>query len=303
MSNRETLFKTEPFTVQKIWGASALAQKKGLELTDLGETWEVSNLSEGPSKIDGKGLDTLTDKNNLPYLIKFIDTSDYLSVQVHPGDEYAARVESSSGKTECWIILDAKEGSGIYLGFKEGVTKESFLAKVESEQDVNDDLVFYEVKKGDFFFVPAGAVHAIGKGVTLAEIQQSSGVTYRVWDWNRKDAQGVGRELHIDKALDVLNFEKAFNQPDNFLYQSNVLDKNKELVSHRDFNVQTYTESALINKDNGRYSSFVVLSGKIEISIGEETLSLLEFESAVYLNDSINAQVKASKDAQWLHVY
>lgn len=303
MSDKELLFKTSPFIVQKIWGAQALAKRKGLELSDLGETWEVSNLKEGPSSVDGNSLDSLTNKETLPYLIKFIDTSDYLSVQVHPGDEYAAKVENSSGKTECWIILDAEEGSGIYLGFKEGVSKESFLKKVESEESVNDDLVFYEVKKGDFFYVPAGAVHAIGKGVTLAEIQQSSGVTYRVWDWNRKDANGVGRELHIEKALDVLNFEKSFNQSDNFLYKSNVLDSNDLIVSHRDFNVQTYTESAMVNKDNGRCSSFVVLSGKIEITIGEESIELAEYESGIYLNNSINAQVKASKDAQWLHVY
>ncbi|MDC1174768.1 class I mannose-6-phosphate isomerase [Bacteriovoracaceae bacterium] len=296
------LHKTKPFIVQKIWGSDKLAKLKGLSLVDLGETWEVSNLEEGPSQVNGKPLSELTIESELPYLVKFIDTNDHLSVQVHPHDDYARMVENSSGKTECWIILDSVEGAGIYLGFNENVSKESFKKKVDSEKSVNEDLVFYPVERGDFFLVPAGAIHAIGKGVTLVEIQQRSGITYRVWDWNRKDANGKGRELHIEKAMDVLDFSNRFNSKENFKNKNLVLNNNEKLISHKDFDVTCfYGELDKGIEIKGRYlPSFVVLKGSLEIEVGEERIHVNEYESAIVLEKISKANIKADKGSEWL---
>jgi len=232
-----------PYVVRKIWGGSRLPIMKSLDESGqslpVGETWEVSRLEEGPSKIGSSNLHSEVSESELPYLIKFIDTSDNLSVQVHPHDEYARKIENSVGKTECWLILDAEPGAGIYLGFKEGVSKEDFAKAVKENKDVNESLVFHEVQRGDFFFVPAGSIHAIGKGVTLIEVQQSSGITYRVWDWNRVDDQGNSRELHIEKAMDVSRFDSTFNDPNTFQIQKGLFSKpgTHHVISHPDFNV------------------------------------------------------------------
>ncbi len=235
----------------------------------VGETWEVSRLEEGSSSLGDTALSSLVSDSELPYLIKFIDTSDNLSVQVHPDDEYARDVENSVGKTECWLILDSEPGAGIYLGFKPGVTKEEFETAVRNSEDVSRYLIFHEVKKGDFFFVPAGSIHAIAKGVTLIEVQQSSGITYRVWDWNRVDANGKSRELHVDKAMDVSRFESEFNDSSNFQIQNNLLESKgvNHVISHPDFNVWIvnggYQASKIQTAD--RLVSIITLESEAEV--------------------------------------
>jgi mannose-6-phosphate isomerase len=146
-------------------------------------------------------------------LIKFIDAKQDLSVQVHPSDEYALKNENSFGKTEMWYIVEAEEGAGIYLGFRESVTKEEY-EKAIAEKRLTDLLNFYEVKAGECYFIPSGTIHAIGKGCLICEIQQNSNLTYRVYDYGRKDKNGIERELHIDKALKVTNLNKF--EPINF---------------------------------------------------------------------------------------
>jgi len=269
-----------PYYVSKIWGGSRLAKLKGIEnknVLPLGESWEVSLLQEGTSfLLSGEKLTELVNDTDIPYLVKFIDTTDYLSIQVHPNDDYAAKFEGSTGKTECWVILEADLGEGIYLGLKKGVTKKEFKDSVLKKARVDDLLNFFPVKKGDFFFVPAGTVHAIGKGVTLAEVQQSSGVTYRVWDWNRLGLDGKPRDLHIKKALDVINFGEEFNSVDFFNKQENIFNqKNRELVKHKDFKLEVIcldTEEEFIVKkaEKNRKRALIILSG--EISIENEKL-------------------------------
>jgi mannose-6-phosphate isomerase len=266
----EILSKLTPHSSFTIWGGSQLSKIKQIVSSEkLGETWEISTLDKGPSKIGSQNLNELC---SLSYLVKFIDTSDNLSVQVHPGDEYAKTHENSKGKTECWIILAAKEDAGIYLGFKKGITKKEFRTAIENSLDVNNYLNYIPVKPGDFFYVPSGSVHAIGSGVTLAEVQQSSGITYRVWDWNRVDDKGQSRELHIDKALDVLNFNNDFNS--KLLKENNLFEKSglNEFVSHDDF------KSSLLCLESGK---------EIEIKLQEkEGLSILdglvEIDSTIY---------------------
>lgn len=216
----------KPSIVYKIWGGRKLANMKGLPL----------NLNQSSEPI-GETLEIYEEA--LPYLAKFIDTSDELSIQVHPGDEYARLNENSSGKTECWVILEAAPGAGIYLGLKPHVTKDVLKAALNDKRAINELLQFYPVKKGDFFYVPAGSIHAIGRDITLAEVQQNSGITYRVWDWNRVDGQGNPRELNVEKSLDVINFDPNSNVSD-FFKMGHDLFKQKglhEIYQHRDFHL------------------------------------------------------------------
>ena len=152
--------------------------------------------------------DKVYDKYGLgfPLLIKYIDATDDLSVQVHPDDKLAQERYGMNGKTEMWYVIQAEEGAGLYVGFEEGVTRDQYWDAVDAGT-IDMLLRFYPVKKGDVFFIPAGTVHAIGKGVLLAEIQQPSDVTYRIFDWNRVDDQGNSRELHVDEAFDAIHFE------------------------------------------------------------------------------------------------
>lgn len=297
-----------PSIKRTIWGGTKLAFYKDLPTIDgldpVGETWEVSIHPEGVSQNGGVNLDLSPHQLKLPYLVKFIDTSNELSVQVHPGDEYAQKVENSSGKSECWYIIDAKNEAGIYLGLKSGVTKESFISALKNKEMINTFLNFYPVKAGDFFFVPAGSIHAIGAGITLAEVQQNSGITYRVWDWNRVDKNGKSRELHIEKSLDVINFDQASNGVE-FFKKTNVLNRQESvtiLLEHKCFKVSHVNlkkdQSIILSvSDQDRFPSILNLAGELLIN-GENVKKF----SAVLLKDEIKLEIKASIDSHFLLV-
>ena len=212
--------KLRPAFKDYIWGGERLKKEYGkvTDMTPLAESWELSVHPDGAAKTsDGMPLAlslTRADmgKNvdrhpTLPVLTKFIDAKDNLSVQVHPSDAYALEHEESLGKTEMWYIVDADEGAGIYLGMKEDTTKEEFVSAIK-ENKLTELLNFFKVKKGECYFIPAGTVHAIGKGCLIYEIQQSSNITYRVYDYGRVGKDGKARELHIDKAIDVATLTK-----------------------------------------------------------------------------------------------
>lgn len=302
-----------PSYIYKIWGGEKLLKKKVIDEQScannypLGETWEVSIHDDGPSFLnDGTPLKNFLNKEALPYLVKFIDTCDYLSVQVHPDDSYAKKFENSVGKTECWIILDAQPGEGIYLGFKENVRPEIFRDAVLKGEDLREFLQFHEVKKGDFFYVPAGSVHAIGKGVTLVEIQQSSGITYRVWDWNRVEKNGRPRELHIAKAMDVLNFKKEHNTSEYFRINHAVMNEAgmKELIAHRDFCVQVVNLNSNDQKHQlhqKRACSVICLEGKVIIKTKKQMKALRSYESAIINLDV--SELEISSDGRGSYVF
>ena len=281
------IVKATPFLSHKIWGGSFLSQTKNIDSSKeeqfepLGETWEISSLEQASSLIGEMKLSELCD---LKYLVKFIDTNANLSIQVHPDDEYAKKHENSLGKTECWLILKSSEGSGIYLGLKSGVTKKEYFNAIEMGVAVEKFLNFYPVESGDFFYVPAGAIHAIGAGVVLCEIQQSSGITYRVWDWNRLDEKGQGRELHISKAKDTINFDEVFNKRLTKYFQKNLLTESgiRSLVKHKDFKVELYNFSSRdkIELNLFEKSSFIVLDGELSV----DSLKLNAYSSAFVLN-------------------
>lgn len=189
----------KPYFATKPWAGnnlSAFFKQDGPG--QIGEAFLISTLKDNEAQVNSTLLSEFL-KESLPYLVKVIDAGQSLSLQVHPNDYWAELLEGSRGKTECWLILDVEPGAGIYYGFKEGESFESLLKAIQNSEDASKCLNFIEVRKGDFVEVPAGTIHAIGGGVQIIEFQQSSGITYRIWDWNRE-----GRELHLDKAEKVL---------------------------------------------------------------------------------------------------
>ena len=216
------IMKLLPSGKDYLWGGTRLKEEYGkkIDLTPLAETWECSVHPDGPSVVDNgefKGqtlaevlkqhpeyLGNKVKNSELPILVKFIDAKQDLSVQVHPDDEYAQVHEHQNGKTEMWYVIDAEEGASIIYGFKHKVTEKILRHAIETGT-LDKHLQKVEVHKGDTFFVPAGTVHGIGKGILIAEIQESSNVTYRVYDYNRVDKNGKKRELHFEKAVSVMN--------------------------------------------------------------------------------------------------
>ena len=214
--------KLIPATKDYVWGGEKLIRYGVTSKTlPIAEAWALSMNEDGLSEIEtDNGIATLKSVASpddfgencarfpfFPVLIKLIDSASNLSVQVHPSDEYALKNEGQLGKTEMWCILDAEEGSGIYLGFKKDTSKEEVLAK-SNDGTIMDLLNFFPVKKGEVYFVPPGTPHAIGGGVTLLEIQQNSTLTYRLYDYGRLGKDGKPRELHVEKALAVLDYRK-----------------------------------------------------------------------------------------------
>lgn len=217
------ILKLSPVFKDYLWGGQRLRTDFGLncDYDKIAEGWMLSCHKDGRNTVDGGKYDgeTLEDvierlgKEKIvgtkalafpyfPVLIKLIDAKDNLSIQVHPDNEYAQRVEGEFGKTEIWYVIDAAEGAELIYGFKKKISRDEFKRAIE-ENTLTDVLNRVKVKKGDLFFIEAGTVHAIGKGVLIAEIQQNSNSTYRVYDYGRLGADGKPRELHIDKAVDV----------------------------------------------------------------------------------------------------
>lgn len=220
------IMKLLPTGKNYLWGGSRLREEYGkkIDITPLAETWECSVHPDGPSYVvngEFKGKTLLEvlqlhpeylgkkiENGELPVLVKFIDAKRNLSVQVHPNDEYAQVHEGDNGKTEIWYVIDADEGASIIYGFQHAVT-EKILRKAVEQGTLDKHLQKVPVRKGDTYYVPAGTVHGIGKGILLAEIQESSNVTYRVYDYNREDKNGKKRELHFDKAIQVMDMGVA----------------------------------------------------------------------------------------------
>jgi mannose-6-phosphate isomerase len=221
--------KFHPIYKERVWGGNNLSQilKRKMPISSvIGESWELCAHEEGTSTISNGsfsgtkivdlintysneilGEDFQHFKNKFPLLFKFIDANEKLSVQVHPEDGYALFNEMELGKTEMWYIVNAKPGAKIIYGLKERISCKDFQKAIENGC-VEDTLNEIEVKTGDVFFIPSGTVHAIGEGIVIAEIQQNSNTTYRVYDWNRLGLNGEVRQLHVEKALDVINFSQ-----------------------------------------------------------------------------------------------
>ena len=221
------MYLFHPILKEVLWGGAAICPFKGLPADPrrIGESWEVSDVEGRRSVVSGGSesgtpLDELIRRHGadlvgrsvmerfgerFPLLIKFIDAHDDLSVQVHPDDELARQRHDSFGKTEMWYVVQATPGAALYSGFSRPIDADEFRHRVE-EGTIMEVLRRYEVCPGDVFFLPAGRVHAIGAGCFVAEIQQTSDVTYRIYDYDRRDADGRPRELHIAQALDAIDY-------------------------------------------------------------------------------------------------
>ena len=222
--------KLSPYVSETIWGGRKLIEEYNVktEKSNAAEGWMLSCLEKGPSTVTngayaGKTLPEVlklepewSGKNaekfkDFPILIKFIDAMDNLSVQVHPTKEYCEKTGKGRSKTECWYIIDCEEGASLLLGFKDKISPDTFKKSIE-EGNLTDYTESVKVKPGDFFFIESGTLHAICKGVLLAEVQESSDTTYRIFDYNRVGKDGKPRELHINDAIGVTKLEK-FSQP------------------------------------------------------------------------------------------
>lgn len=218
--------KFKPILKDKIWGGSRLREVLGKEASDrAGESWEISGVSGDISVVEngflaGNDLTELVEVYmgdlvgehiyeqfglEFPLLIKFIDANDFLSIQVHPGDELARERHNSFGKTEMWYIVEAEADGQLIAGFNREMDRDTYLEHLQ-RGTLKEIVNFERVKKGDIYYMPSGRIHAIGAGVLLAEIQQTSDVTYRIYDWDRLDEHGSPRELHTDLALDAIDF-------------------------------------------------------------------------------------------------
>ncbi|MCR9229323.1 MAG: class I mannose-6-phosphate isomerase [Flavobacteriaceae bacterium] len=221
--------KFNPILKERLWGGTKLKDvlHKPIESDITGESWELSGVEGDISEVSngdlsGTSLQSLMDKqgeallgksvverfgNDFPILIKFIDAKQDLSIQLHPNDELAKKRHNSFGKTEMWYIMDADPGAKLIVGFNKDVEKEEYVKSIE-EGTLTDLMNYEEVGEGDTFFINTGKIHAIGAGVLLAEIQQTSDITYRVFDFNRRDKEGNLRELHTSLAVDAIDYEK-----------------------------------------------------------------------------------------------
>lgn len=220
----------EPILKDRIWGGTKLQELLNKKITSptTGESWELSTVSGDVSivkngSLQGKSLNELIEKypaeilgtkiykqfgKQFPLLFKFLDAREDLSIQLHPNDELAKRRHNSFGKTEMWYVMQADEGARIIVGFKEKSSPAEYLQHLENKT-LTTTLEEIPVKKGDVFFLETGTIHAIGAGIVIAEIQQTSDITYRIYDFDRKDAQGNTRELHNDLALEAINYNKV----------------------------------------------------------------------------------------------
>lgn len=289
--------KFTPIYKDKIWGGNkirTILHKDFGVLSNCGESWELSGVEDNVSVVSngflsGNTLEELVEVymgdlvgdsvfenfgHEFPLLIKFIDATDDLSIQVHPNDEMAMERHNSSGKTEMWYVLQADGGSKLQSGFSRQVDQEIYLEKLK-KAELTDILNFEEVTAGDVFFIPSGRVHAIGKGILLAEIQQTSDVTYRIYDYNRCDAKGNIRELQTDLALDAIDFTLI---PEYKTSYKPLVNNSVELVSCPYFTTNILEINQSVEKDYNKLDSFVIyicLEGElvVETESGTETVT------------------------------
>ncbi len=294
--------KLEAVYKQTIWGGNKLRDKfyKKSGLESVGESWELACHESGVSKVingelAGIGIDEVFSKygdevigrkiQNLgeyPILLKLIDARGLLSIQVHPTDDYAKKHENGSlGKTEAWYILDAIEGAFLYLGFKDGVNKYDLEKALKGGGDVLEFFNKVYVKAGDVVNIEAGLLHAIGEGIVLLEIQENSDITYRVYDYDRVDANGNKREIHVEKALEVLNFElssdiKIDKAPKIFAW-----GKKYEYISNKYFRLDKIVLEDECDFYNEDYSVLTCIDGGFEVVYDKGNLMINKGETVI----------------------
>lgn len=282
-------FSFKPISIYRLWGGNQLKNlyNKPFDGNNIGESWELSTVQNNISVIEngefsGLNINELIQKHpedilgknvfqkfgyNFPLLFKLIDAADDLSIQVHPNDEVAKAKHNSFGKTEMWYVLHAEPNAEIVVGFKPNITKDIYLENVKNNT-FTAILKTINVKSGDVFFLETGTIHAIGKGIVIAEIQQTSDLTYRIFDYNRLEKDGKPRELHTELALDVLNFDDKDVQIKYNLNKNNAID----LVKCPYFYTKIIDlEGTLkIEKSNDSFQVYMILDNPLTIVIDKK---------------------------------
>lgn len=278
--------KFKPILKDVIWGGSKLKQElnKTKASDKCGESWEISGVNGNVSVVEngflaGNNLEELIETymgdlvgdmiyenfgTQFPLLIKFIDANDQLSIQVHPDDEMALEEHNCAGKTEMWYIIDHKPAAELIVGFNKKVDPETYINYLENNK-LTEILNFEKVAKGDVFYLPAGRIHSIGAGILLAEIQQTSDITYRIFDWNRTDKEGNPRALHTDLALKAIDFNFY---PDYKNHYEETLNKTSNIVDSPYFFTNILQFDKTIEKDYILIDSFVIyicIEGKLTV--------------------------------------
>lgn len=269
--SKELILKLKPYLSKKIWGW---------------EKWVLSCHEDGKSTIQegiyqGQELSELLGcGSNFPILNKIIKAEQTLSVQVHPNDDYAKRVENANGKTECWYILEAKEGATLVSGIKKGLNSEK-LREIISEGKLEDYLERINIKRGDFIYIPAGTVHAIEAGVKLIEVQQNSNITYRLHDWGR------GREVHIEKSLDVIDYEgkNSGGKIEKFDKLETPYFKVEKIIVHNNY----------VDRVNESFHSYIVISGEGLVKANNIEMKLKE-EETIYISKGIEYELEGNME-------
>lgn len=314
--------KFYPILKEKIWGGTKLMTQLHKKSTskNVGESWELSDVDHNISvvsngKLKGKTLRELLETykeelvginnynrfgNNFPLLIKFIDAKQDLSVQVHPNDALAKKYHNSFGKTEMWYIMQADQGSELIIGFNKTITPDQYLNYV-AEKKIPSILNYERVKAGDAFFIEPGTVHTIGAGIVLAEIQQTSDITYRIYDWDRVDDNGNSRELHTDLAIEAINFNdkiKAKYQYSTFINSLNTIVKCEYFTTNF---IHVVGEKELDYAESDSFVIFMCVQGKAIISIDEHS-EKLNLGETILIPATANKVTIASKNCKLLEV-
>lgn len=315
-------FKFKPILQDKIWGGEKLNKffNKDSQSKILGESWEVSTVPGNVSIVSNGGFkgislqallndftaELLGEKNfkrfgtEFPLLIKFIDAKKDLSIQLHPDDELAKKRHNSFGKTEMWYVMQADEEANLIVGFKGDVNKETYLEHLKNKT-LTEILNFDKVTEGSTYFIEAGRVHAIGAGVLLAEIQQTSDVTYRVYDWDRVDADGNERELHNNIAIDAFKF----NMKDDFRVDyDNTINTSNEMVACPFFTTNFLPINGEVSKKN-TFDSFIIymcVSGEVKVET-EQHSEVISAGETILIPASIKDFTLSSTEGKLLEVY
>ena len=316
--------KFTPILKEKIWGGEKLMNllNKESDKTNIGESWELSDVEENVSivsngSLKGKTLKDLIVKHksdilgkkvydvfgdNFPLLIKFIDAKKALSIQLHPNDDLAKKRHNSFGKTEMWYVMQADKYSNLIVGFKKDSTKEEYLYHLENKSllsILNTDVI----EKGDAYFIPTGRIHAIGAGVLLAEIQQTSDITYRVYDWDRQTLDGTYRDLHTKEALEAINYSADESYKTPYFKKEN---KSSEIISCQYFTTNILPVVGEIDINHQEKDSFVIymcIAGKVEFQYENQNEKLQIGETLLIPASIKEIQIFSDEKSELLEVY
>lgn len=319
------ILRFKPVVKQTIWGGDKIARLKhlGTDATDIGETWEVSGL-EGCETIvsggehDGLRLNDVVRKmkasllgrdnyrrfgNEFPLLVKFIDAKTDLSIQVHPNDVTARRHGERRGKTEMWYVMEADAGASLYSGLKQWITPRQYKNMV-ADNTICDALALYEVKEGDVFYIPAGRIHSIRSGCMIAEIQQTCDLTYRIYDYNRRDKNGLLRQLHTRKASESIDYSVERDYRTHYVSRKN---EAVDLVSCPYFTTALYDLDEPMTIDYSKLDSFVILvclkgTGTVQIEEEPATRSMFAAGDVVLLPAAVK-KISLSGRVRFLETY